>query len=111
MAIEQYNWDNVKILIRDKEIEGVTSIQFRDNTLELRNEFIEKYKELEERVVKQVLRLLLNREPTIDDAKKCHRIFKLGIIDKYILAYEGTALGQIIHTGLSVKFIPETEFK
>ena len=47
----------------------------------------------EEDVIKQVLKELLKRNPTFDDAKKVTRVFREGLYDKYTLAYDGSPLG------------------
>lgn len=81
------------------------------------------YREAEEKVIKSVLRSLLKREPTMEDASKCTRIFKPGITDQYDLEFEGICLGQVkynfptigpsesdITDKLGVEFIPIPPF-
>lgn len=51
--------------------------------------------EAEEKVVKEVLRNLLKREPTIEDAKDLTKFYMDGQFDKYHLAYKNLKLGNV----------------
>lgn len=68
--------------------------------------------EAEENVIKDVLRQLLKREPTLEDAKDLHRFQKEGEFDKYYLAYKNLKLGTVyrntnIEGGkMVVEFVP-----
>jgi hypothetical protein len=53
------------------------------------------YQEAEEKVVKDVLRALLKREPTIEDAKNTQRLFKPSKENGYTLAHLGIEVGEI----------------
>lgn len=59
------------------------------------NEVITKMLAAEEKVVKDVLRSLLKREPTIEDAKDLHMLKMEGIEDSYDLAFKKLKLGRI----------------
>ena len=66
----------------------------------------------EEKVIKAVLCQILEREPTLEDAKDLQRIRKEGEFDKYCLAYKNLTLGTVyINTNIEggkmgVKFVP-----
>jgi len=66
----------------------------------------------EENVIKEVLRQILNREPTLEDAKDLHRFQKEGEFDKSYLAYKNLKLGTVyrntnIEGGkMGVHFVP-----
>lgn len=66
----------------------------------------------EENVIKEVLRQILKREPTLEDAKDLHRFQKEGEFDKYYLAYKNLKLGTVyfnmnIEGGkMGVEFVP-----
>lgn len=68
--------------------------------------------EAEENVLKDVLRNLLKREPTLEDAKDLHRYQQEGEFDKYFLAYKNLKLGTVyrnynIEGGkMGVEFVP-----
>ena len=68
--------------------------------------------EAEENCLKEVLRQLLKREPTVEDAKDLQRYQKEGYFDKYYLAYKGLKLGTVfmnynIEGGkMGVEFVP-----
>jgi len=53
------------------------------------------FAEAEEKVFKDVLRSLLKREPTIEDAKECNFLHREGELDKYGVDYKGMFLGTI----------------
>jgi len=75
-------------------------------------EITRKMMEAEENVIKDVLRNLLKREPTLEDAKDLHRFQQEGEFDKYYLAYKNLKLGTIyrnynIEGGkMGVEFVP-----
>lgn len=58
--------------------------------------------EAEENVIKDVLRQLLKREPTLEDAKDLHRFQKEGEFYKYYLAYKNLKLG-IVHRNTNIE--------
>ena len=68
--------------------------------------------EAEENVIKDVLRQLLKREPTLEDTKDLHRYQQECEIDKYYLAYKNLKLGTVylktnIEGGkMGVEFVP-----
>lgn len=68
--------------------------------------------EAEENVIKDVLRQLLKREPTLEDAKDLHRFQKEGEFDKYYLAYKNLKLGTVYRNTniegvkMGVEFVP-----
>lgn len=73
-------------------------------------------KETEEMVIKQVLKQLLKRDITLEDAKKVTRVFFYNDTEKYTLAYDGMALGTIVYRNCpeyhcSVRFYPNETFK
>jgi len=51
--------------------------------------------EAEENVIKEVLRQILKREPTLEDAKDLHRFQQEGEFYKYYLAYKNMKLGTV----------------
>jgi hypothetical protein len=55
-----------------------------------------------EKCIREILFRLLDREATIDDAKRCGQIMIKGQPDSYILTYNGIEIG-------IVKFIDEPE--
>lgn len=52
-------------------------------------------KMIEEDVLKKVLKQYLKREPTLEDAKLCTKIFRHGV-EGYVLQYENRVLGTIV---------------
>ncbi|HND46691.1 MAG TPA: hypothetical protein PLC61_09895 [Chitinophagales bacterium] len=80
--------------------------------MELYNLISKKMAEAEENVIKDVLRQLLKREPTLEDAKDLHKFQKEGEFDKYHLAYKNLKLGTVyrninIEGGkMGVEFVP-----
>ncbi len=70
------------------------------------------FAEAEENVLKEVLRQILKREPTLEDAKDLHRFQQQGEFDKYYLAYKNLKLGTVyrntnIEGGkMGVEFVP-----
>jgi hypothetical protein len=84
------------------------------NIQEVFSRIHESMAQAEENVFKEVLRKLLKREPTIEDAKECARLMREGDLDGYSLTYKGLLLGRIqrnypdlnIDTVFSVTFIP-----
>lgn len=73
--------------------------------------FIKKAVQCHEDCIKAVLRQLLKREPTIEDAAKTHRLFKDGEINKYTLAYEGVELGVVQHNYPEVCMSPPMDYQ
>ncbi len=59
------------------------------------NDIIRKFKETEENVIKEVLRKILEREPTLEDAKDVQTFHFQGEFDKYYLAYKNQKLGTV----------------
>ena len=86
----------------------VTSIALSDMMAQIINNFAD----VEENVLKEVLRQILKREPTLEDAKDLHRFQKEGEFDKYYLAYKNMKLGTVyrntnIEGGkIGVEFVP-----
>jgi Na+-translocating ferredoxin:NAD+ oxidoreductase RnfG subunit len=70
------------------------------------------FAEAEENVIKEVLRQILKREPTLEDAKGLHKFQQEGEFDKYYLAYKNMKLGTVyrntnIERGkMGVEFVP-----
>lgn len=70
------------------------------------------FAEAEENVIKEVLRQILKREPTLEDAKDLHKFQQEGEFDKYYLAYKNMKLGTVyrntnIEGGkMGVEFVP-----
>lgn len=75
-------------------------------------EITRKMMEAEENVIKDVLRNLLKREPTLEDAKDLHRFQQEGEFDKYYLAYKNLKLGTVYRNynidggKMGVEFVP-----
>ena len=75
-------------------------------------EITKKLAEAEENVIKEVLRKILEREPTLEDAKDLQRFHQEGEFDKYYLAYKNLKLGTVyrntnLETGkMGVSFVP-----
>lgn len=70
------------------------------------------FAEAEENVIKEVLRQILEREPTLEDAKDLCKFQQVGDFDKYYLAYKNLKLGTVyryVDIGggeMGVKFVP-----
>lgn len=56
---------------------------------------IDKLRNHEEQVLRDIMRQVLNREPTIEDCKDFQRIFLQGEAN-YTLAYKGIDLGKVV---------------
>jgi len=125
MNKKQYDWKDIKLLINNEEID-TTDIKYDVDEVKFEGYFmddirplgklmpesfniVEILKKNEEKVIKDVLRMLLNRQPTTDDARRCTRIFAPGIIDKYLFAYEGVVYGRVTYNSFSVTFYPLTD--
>ncbi len=63
----------------------------------IQSKALEKISECEDEVVKKVLRILLDREPTKEDAKQCIRAIEKGVTDRYTLIFNGVRLGDVIN--------------
>lgn len=87
---------------------AVTSSALTDMMAQITKNFAE----AEENVIKEVLRQILKREPTLEDAKDLHRFQKEGEFDKCYLAYKNLKLGTVyrntnIEGGkMGVEFVP-----
>lgn len=87
---------------------AVTSSALTDIVAQITKNFAE----AEENVIKEVLRQILKREPTLEDAKELHRFQMEGEFDKYYLAYKNLKLGTVyrntnIEGGkMGVEFVP-----
>lgn len=87
---------------------AVTSSALTDMMAQITKNFAD----LEENVIKDVLRQILKREPTLEDAKDLHRFQKEGEFDRYYLAYKNLKLGTVyrntnIEGGkMGVEFVP-----
>lgn len=87
---------------------AVTSSALTDMMAQITKNFAE----AEEKVIKDVLRQLLKREPTLEDAKDLHRFQQEGEFDKYYLAYKGLKLGTVYRNTnigggkMGVEFVP-----
>jgi Na+-translocating ferredoxin:NAD+ oxidoreductase RnfG subunit len=92
----------------DREVCDVTSIALTDMMAQITKNFAD----AEENVIKEVLRQLLKREPTLEDAKDLHKFQLEGEFDKYYLAYKNLKLGTVyrntnIEGGkMGVEFVP-----
>jgi len=64
--------------------------------------FTKNLKDCEERVIRSVLAIYLDREPTIEDAKRTTRYFRENEPNCYELAFDKVLLGKI-----SFEFTPE----
>ena len=84
----------------------VTNIDLSDMMAQITKNFAE----VEENVIKEVLRQILKREPTLEDAKDLHRFQKEGEFDKYYLAYKNMKLGTVYRNTnsgkIGVEFVP-----
>jgi hypothetical protein len=66
----------------------------------------------ERKVIKEVLRQIIKREPTLEDAKDLHKFKQEGEFNKYYLAYKNLKLGTVyrninIEEGkMGVDFVP-----
>lgn len=73
---------------------------------------INKIQELEVNILKEVLRQILKREPTLEDAKDLTRFKRDGEFDKYYLAYKNMKLGTVHYNmniegcRVGVEFVP-----
>ena len=59
-----------------------------------------------EKVLKDVLRQLLKREPVLEDAKRLTRYTYQGVFEYYDLAFDGVKVGRVTYGGASVVFEP-----
>ncbi|MFI0427758.1 MAG: hypothetical protein ACH34V_12475 [Flavobacterium sp.] len=87
---------------------AVTSSALTDMMAQITKNFAD----AEENVIKEVLRQILKREPTLEDAKDLHKFQQEGEFDKYYLAYKNLKLGTVyrntnIECGkMGVEFVP-----
>jgi Na+-translocating ferredoxin:NAD+ oxidoreductase RnfG subunit len=95
----------------DPAIDGYTvfpEVHYSDMILQITNEFAK----AENNVIKEVLRQIVKREPTLEDAKDLQRFQKEGEVNKYYLAYKNLKLGTVylntnIESGkMGVEFVP-----
>lgn len=102
-------WDNVKLVLSGK-ILPVKGFDY-DETKE-KNSVYTALKEKENEVLTNVLKQVLKREPTADDAKKLTKVLQSKHSNNYIIAYNELALGRIYMdtTQMKVRFIPFKEF-
>ena len=73
----------------------------------------ESVSELEERVIKDVLKQVLKRDAIISDAKKLRKIYEPCETSNYYLEYSGITLGKITFDfgqTCSVNFTPHKDF-
>ena len=56
---------------------------------------VSKYREAEEKLLKDILRTYLEREPTDEDAKLITKYAEAGNFDYYFLAIEGMKVGKV----------------
>lgn len=63
--------------------------------MEIANEFIQKFIETEDKLLKQVAKNLLKREPTIEDYRDFQVLRMEGVEDEYDLAYKNMKLGTV----------------
>lgn len=82
------------------------------NLSDIVTNIIKQRMQAEESVIKEVLRQLLKREPTLEDAKNLHIYQKQGEFNKYRLDYKNLKLGTIyrntnfIDGKIEIEFIP-----
>jgi hypothetical protein len=87
---------------------GVSSSAIDDIMTKITNNLLN----AEEEVLKGVLRQILKREPTLEDAKDLQRFQQQGEFDKYYLAYKNLKLGTVYRNtnieggSMGVKFVP-----
>jgi len=87
---------------------AVTSSALSDMMAQINKNFAD----AEENVIKEILRQILKREPTLDDAKDLQQFQQEGEFDKYYLAYKNLKLGTVyrntnIEGGkMGVEFVP-----
>jgi hypothetical protein len=105
-----YSWKNVKVMLAGKEL-PVKSVKY-DESKE-KNDVIYQLKQKESEVITNVLKQVLKREPTADDALKLTKIVKSEAANNYIIAFNGIELGRIYFDLVknTVSFIPFKEFK
>ena len=58
----------------------------------------------EEALIKDVLKKVLDREPTLEDARKCNRGIFRGDPNKYLFSYRGVTLGTMNRFGYRADF-------
>ena len=82
-----------------------TSTYVPDGYLSLMDEMRKKAVKIEEDVLISGLRDYLQREPTVEDFKKCSQVYKQGDFINYMFYYDGIHLGTVkkIFEGLSYK--------
>ena len=85
---------------------------FDDALSDMMEQITKNFAEAEENVIKEVLRQILKREPTLEDTKYLHKFQQEGEFDKYYLAYKNLKLGTVyrntnIEGGkIGVEFVP-----
>lgn len=100
-----------------KKVESYLSIEEFEAEQKLINEgymakIIKSYVEAEDNVIKEVLRQILKREPTLEDAKDLCKFQQEGEFDKYVLAYKNRKLGTVYINSnfeggkMGIKFVP-----
>lgn len=57
--------------------------------------FMQSFQEAEEQVLKNVLRQLLRRESTNEDARRVTRVFKCSELDRYDLMFDDVLIGRV----------------
>ena len=81
-------------------------------TMDMMEQITENFANAEENVIKEVLRQLLKREPTLEDVKDLQKFHQEGEFDKYYLAYKNLKLGTVyLNTNITagkmgVEFVP-----
>ena len=87
---------------------GLPKVHYSDMILQITNKFAA----AEDNVIKEILRQILKREPTLEDAKDLQRFQEEGEFDKYYLVYKNLKLGTVyrntnIESGkMEVEFVP-----
>lgn len=76
--------------------------------------FLKALNALQEEVVIDVLQMVLNKKPTLSDAKLCTKVYMQGNYFEYGFSYKGKVLGQISISngfvkglGLQITFTPQ----
>lgn len=97
------NWNNVQIGLPSLELFEIKPLEFSPQLTP--DFFVRKFIEAEERLLKEILFQILQRNPTTEDAKDLCRLQQEGVFNEYKLQYKGEIIGSIYsHFGIDGKY-------
>ncbi len=103
---------DITISIAGKEIMAVKAIEYEapewaKDIDDVMQKHVQHVRQKEEELIKSILRQVLQREPTIEDAKDCHRLYHQGEPLNYDFAWKNMVLG---HVRFNLNGPPAKEF-